>query len=422
MKAGAKSLAWEPYTFSQKFGYFPDDTHQTWAGLLGISENFFVLHNGNLSKASHFLCTYVYSPEEGSYTFHFGGAPEKAGYSEKWAASYPVPDQRQAWVNGDQVLDIREKRKDEVSARVHLKKGWNAVLLRLVLRAELAATSEAPSLDRPDITTYAVFRASAPPPPDPYVPRIRWFADGQTLTYDISPNKEKRIGWYRFKAPPGLAALHLTVKAKHVDAWIDGRPVPVEGSNIRLDSVMRKPSQVALRVDQEPGTYAGAAFPEPVAYECKEGAIALGDWSPQGLESYSGGVLYGKVVTLNKEHLKASVVLDLGMVKTCAEVHVNGKLAGVRLARPFQFEITDFVREGENEIQIKVVNTLANHMSSYPTKFVYKGKNSFRDIPDSVRTRSSYPAVLADQTISGLLGPVELRFLSKVNLIATLAL
>ena len=88
-------------------------------------------------------------------------------------------------------------------------------------------------------------------------------------------------------------------------------------------------------------------------------------------------VLYGKVVTLNKEHLKASVVLDLGMVKTCAEVHVNGKLAGVRLARPFRFEITDLVREGENEIQIRVVNTLANHMSSYPTKSVYKGKNSF---------------------------------------------
>jgi hypothetical protein len=106
------------------------------------------------------------------------------------------------------------------------------------------------------------------------------------------------------------------------------------------------------------------------------------------------------------------------MLKTCAEVHVNGKLAGVRLARPFRFEVTDLVREGENEIQIRVVNTLANHMSSYPTKFVYKGKNL--DIPDSTRTRSSYPAVLADQTISGLLGPVQLQFLSKVNLFAKL--
>lgn len=419
-ESGGKSLRWEPYTFSQKFGYFPDEIHQTWRGLLGISENFLVLPSRNLPKASHFLCTFVYSPEEGNFTLYFGGAPEKAGYPETWGTSYQVPDQRQAWVNGNQVLDIREKRTDEVSGRVHLKKGWNAVLLKLVLRAELPATSETPSRKGPDIATYAVIRASAPPPGDPYVPRVRWFADGQTLTYDISPNKKKRVGWYRFKAPPGLAALRLTVKAKHVDAWIDGQPVPVEDSKIRLNSVIRKPSQVALRVDQEPGTYAGAAFPKPVAYECKEGEIALGDWSPQGLESYSGAVLYGKVVTLNKEHLKASVVLDLGMVKTCAEVHVNGKLAGVRLARPFRFEITDLVREGENEIQIRVVNTLANHMSSYPTKSVYKGKNSFLNIPDSMRTRSSYPAVLADQTISGLQGPVQLRFLSKVSLFARL--
>jgi len=176
-----------------------------------------------------------------------------------------------------------------------------------------------------------------------------------------------------------------------------------------------------LRVDQEPGIYAGAAFPEPVAYECKEGEITLGDWSPQGLESYSGAVLYSKVVALNKEHLKTSVVLDLGMVKTCAEVHINGTLAGVRLARPFRFEVTDLVREGKNEIQIRVVNTLANHMSSYPTQFVYPNKGQTHDIPESsMRTRNSYPAVLADQTISGLLGPVQLRFLSKINLFAKL--
>jgi hypothetical protein len=63
------------------------------------------------------------------------------------------------------------------------------------------------------------------------------------------------------------------------------------------------------------------------------------------------------------------------------------------LARPFRFDITNFVKEGENEIQIKVVNTLANHMSTYPTKYIYEG-----------------------QTQSGLLGPVEIRFLSKINL------
>ncbi len=408
-ESGGQSLRWEPYTFSQKFGYF-GPSHRVRGGLLGVSENFFILPNRNLPKGSHFLSTFVYAPEDGDFTLYFGRTPEAV-------TGYQVPDQRQAWVNGDQVLDLREKRTNEVSARVHLKKGWNAVLLKMVLHAELPATLESPPAERPGIATYAVIRASAPPPNDPYVPRLRWFADGQTLTYDISPNKEKRVGWYRFKAPPGLETVRFGVKGKRVDAWIDGQPVPVEDSKIRLNSVIRKPSQVALRVDQEPGTYAGAAFPEPVAFECKEGEMALGDWSPQGLETYSGAVLYRKVASLRKEHLNGSIVLDLGMVKTCAEVHVNGKLAGVRVARPFRFDVADLVREGENEIQIRVVNTLANHMSSYPSNFVYKGQSGGRElaIPDSMRTRSSYPAVFADQTISGLLGPVQLRFLSKVN-------
>ena len=65
------------------------------------------------------------------------------------------------------------------------------------------------------------------------------------------------------------------------------------------------------------------------------------------------------------------------------------------MAPPFRFDISHLVREGENRIQIKVANTLANHMSTYPTKWVLEG-----------------------QTVSGLLGPVRLRFLSRVELTA----
>ena len=78
-----------------------------------------------------------------------------------------------------------------------------------------------------------------------------------------------------------------------------------------------------------------------------------------------------------------------------AQVHVNGREAGTRMARPFRFDISDFAVEGENRIQIKVANTLANHMSSYPTKSVKKG-----------------------QTQSGMSGPVRLEFLAKVSAIA----
>jgi len=133
----------------------------------------------------------------------------------------------------------------------------------------------------------------------------------------------------------------------------------------------------------------------PVAFECEDGKIPLGNWCDYGLETYSGGAVYSKEVILEKRHLAGKILLDLGEVFATAEVHVNGEPAGVRMGRPFRFDITDLVGEGENRVRVKVVNTLANHMSTYPTNYVYEG-----------------------QTVSGLLGPVTVRFFSTVTLAA----
>jgi hypothetical protein len=65
----------------------------------------------------------------------------------------------------------------------------------------------------------------------------------------------------------------------------------------------------------------------------------------------------------------------------------------VRLAPPFTFDLTDSVHPGDNEIEVEVLNTLANYMSAGPTKYVYPG-----------------------QTVSGLLGPVTLRFIPQVRI------
>jgi hypothetical protein len=243
------------------------------------------------------------------------------------------------------------------------------------------------------IATYAVFQDSSPAAPDPFIPLLRWFIKPQKVSYDTSPHVPRRIGWFRFTAPPGLKAMRITSDAPRVDAWVDGIPVVVQAGEVVLPQPKRGLSQITLRVEQRHGSYAGAAFQEPVTFQCSEGKIALGDWSKQGLASYSGVGVYGKTLVLDEAHLKGKVLLDLGQVCTVAEVLVNGKPAGVRMTRPFQFDITNLVHEGRNQLEVKVANTLANHMSTYPTKFVFEG-----------------------QTMSGLLGPVQLRFLSEVTL------
>ena len=185
----------------------------------------------------------------------------------------------------------------------------------------------------------------------------------------------------------------LNLEAEAVAAWIDGQPAAVEQGRISLETPKKETCRIALRVEQEPGRYAGAAFESPVAFTCAQGRIPLGDWCRHGLAAYSGGAVYSRRVKLERPHLRGKVLLDLGEVAAAAEVHVNGEPAGVGMSPPWRFDVTRLLVEGENRIEVKVVNTLANHMSTYPTRCVYEG-----------------------QTVSGLIGPVTIQFLAEAAL------
>ena len=66
-----------------------------------------------------------------------------------------------------------------------------------------------------------------------------------------------------------------------------------------------------------------------------------------------------------------------------AEVSINGKQVGVRVAPPWKFDLSSSLKPGENTIEVTVYNTLSNH---YQTTH-----NRYRGEPTS-----------------GLLGPVKL--------------
>jgi hypothetical protein len=389
------STQWQWYCFSQKYGCDKREVHSDWGGLLGVSDKFIVFDATEKGKdVTRYLFTYVYSPKEQVLILDFGGREV-----------FP----REAWVNGSKIISVgrdekvrvesivardviaseekifhtHQKLEKEATAEVRLKKGWNHVLLKLI------------QLKGEKIWTYAVFyNPDNPPRDEPHVPLLKWFRNPPNIVYDILPSEKIRVGWYRFEAPPGLKSLKLKMKVRSIEAWVNGEPFKVNDGKITLPSPINEVSKIALRVEHEPGYYAGAAFLEPVTFECGRGLISLGDWCDFALESYSGGAIYAKKVKLNANQLKGKVLLDLGQLNSTAEVFVNGKPAGTRLGRPYQFDITNLLREGENRIEVRIYNTLANHYSiGYPTRYVYKG-----------------------QTVSGLLGPVKLKFLSEITL------
>ena len=118
------------------------------------------------------------------------------------------------------------------------------------------------------------------------------------------------------------------------------------------------------------GRQGAAAIAEPVKIATGEGLLAAGDWSQAGaLKYYSGGMIYKKSITLPENISAQRVVLDLGSVVATCEVKINGKAAGVMMSPPYSVDITKYLQAGENEVEVLVYSTLANHYQTQPTPY-----------------------------------------------------
>jgi len=193
--------------------------------------------------------------------------------------------------------------------------------------------------------------------PSPY---LTCFGEVADIVYDVKPDSAGRVGWYRFQAPPGLSRLDLHTEAP-ARVWVNGVEVSVEQAVAKVAEPPMGVSQVSIRLEMQPGAYGGAAFTEPIALHLKGGQIQTGCWADYAMPTYSGIGVYKQTVSFNADQADKRVVLDLGQVLVAAEVLVNGTQAGVRLARPFTFDLTGLVRPGDNTLEIRIANTIAPH-------------------------------------------------------------
>ena len=81
-----------------------------------------------------------------------------------------------------------------------------------------------------------------------------------------------------------------------------------------------------------------------------------------GYENKSGTVRYEGTTQLEKKDIERNICLDLGNAYETAEVFVTGHSTGVRICKPYRFELTGLLKEGENRLAIEVTNTLGTQM------------------------------------------------------------
>jgi len=90
------------------------------------------------------------------------------------------------------------------------------------------------------------------------------------------------------------------------------------------------------------------------------GQIETGPWDRQGYPYYSGVATYRQQFHLTAAQEKARLHLEMEQPGDLAEVIVNGISCGARAWEPFAWDISEVVTSGQNNLQIKVANSLQN--------------------------------------------------------------
>ncbi|HUX95371.1 MAG TPA: glycosyl hydrolase [Bacteroidales bacterium] len=352
---------WEAYSFSWRYGVEGDYGHQGWHGLKGrVYDQFIRLGAIEERKMSKFRVA------------------EKEGIFYILKSSVIAPYDGEFGMHTDSIkpalILIENNTIDPYTNKVLLKKGANQLLLLF----ERACTS------------FVVFRdpkinsAKAKPV------AMRWFEDPGILPFDCP---ESNSGIFSFRSAPGLISLSFSAYGK-VSVKVNGESATesekrthkngISDYRFTVNKLTDEPAEVEIAIEYQPGYRGAGAFPGYIEQECGKGSLLIGDWSEvDGLHAYSGGMWYRKTINIDKK-VNELIEIDLGNVVSSAELLINGKSAGIRLSPPWSFDITANVRNGENKIEILVLNTVSNNYTSIPTR--YRG---------SIR--------------SGLIGPVSIN-------------
>jgi len=114
--------------------------------------------------------------------------------------------------------------------------------------------------------------------------------------------------------------------------------------------------------------------------------LKTGSWKDQGMPFYSWGLTYSREYTIDKPEGRYLVELSnwKGIV---AEVSVNGEPATIIAFPPYQSDITDLVKPGNNRIEVKVIGSLKNLLGPH-----FNNPAPGLVSPGHFRNVKSYPA------------------------------
>lgn len=88
----------------------------------------------------------------------------------------------------------------------------------------------------------------------------------------------------------------------------------------------------------------------------------LSDNANDSIRYFSGTATYTTTVNLDRAGRGEHMFMAFDNVGTMAKVYINGKYAGGVWTTPYRLDVTDFVKNGRNDVKVEVVNTWVNRI------------------------------------------------------------
>ena len=191
----------------------------------------------------------------------------------------------------------------------------------------------------------------------------------------------------------GQLLAHISEPGAYELTWFDGRKTIVKAD----DEVKEIPITGSWELSFDP-EWGG---PEKLVVD------ELNSWTEfeeEGIKYYSGTAVYKTEFEFSKTSMKENrTLLDLGNLHELATVKLNGNIVGNVWCSPFTLNVTDYLVEGTNRLEIEVVNL-------WPNRLILDG----RLLENKRLTKTNvnkFEAEDAEKYLrkSGLMGPVELK-------------
>ena len=274
---------------------------------------------------------------------------------------------------------------------------WNAITGEteeiLTYREENGRTI-IPLLFEPEGSKFIVFRNE---PQKPHITDIR--KDGQAIFPGFSLEVKKNQ-YINFRRNNTKVVAEILEPGVYSMVWSDGRteelvsdkkaePIWLFGEwNIQFDANWGAPSNVKTNQLKS-----WTEFDEP------------------GIKYYSGTATYSMSFQVKAHELKHNkLILDLGNVKEMASVKINGHQMQVMWSAPFQFDVTPYVKTGDNELEVEVVNMWVNRL-------IGDGKlPADQRLTKTNINKFNAPDAEKYLRVSGLMGPVKINLAKEYEM------